>query len=313
LHEGNLCDLRATLCLIFLGATLKTKHWIVFILLGIIWSTSFLWIKIGVQEVGPMSLVAFRMLFGALTAGAIAYFQGIPFSRDWKDWGIFAIFGPLSLAIPVFLISWGEQTIDSAVASILNATVPLFTLIIAHFWLSDDKITFQKTLGLLIGFAGVLILMSKDLIASENASIIGQIAVILASLFYGLSAVGIRKYTTHINNVMRGVGLLTTSAILMWLVGPVFERPFEIPQLPITWVAALWLGILGSGLAMIMMYYLIHEIGPTRASLVTYLFPVGGVLLGVIFLNEQLSWQLIAGTILIIMSLAVVNYKKKTA
>lgn len=313
MHEGNLCDLRATLCLIFLGATLKTKHWIVFILLGIIWSTSFLWIKIGVQEVGPMSLVAFRMLFGALTAGAIAYFQGIPFSRDWKDWGIFAIFGPLSLAIPVFLISWGEQTIDSAVASILNATVPLFTLIIAHFWLSDDKITFQKTLGLLIGFAGVLILMSKDLIASENASIIGQIAVILASLFYGLSAVGIRKYTTHINNVMRGVGLLTTSAILMWLVGPVFERPFEIPQLPITWVAALWLGILGSGLAMIMMYYLIHEIGPTRASLVTYLFPVGGVLLGVIFLNEQLSWQLIAGTILIIMSLAVVNYKKKTA
>jgi len=291
---------------------LKTKHWIVFILLGIIWSSSFLWIKIGVQEVGPMSLVAIRMLFGALTAGAIAYFQGIPFSRDWKDWGIFAIFGPLSLAIPVFLISWGEQTIDSAVASILNATVPLFTLIIAHFWISDDKITFQKTLGLLIGFAGVVILLSKDLIASEHASIIGQVAVILASLFYGLSAVGIRKYTTHINNVMRGVGLLTTSAILMWLVGPIFERPFEIPQLPITWIAALWLGILGSGLAMIMMYYLIHEIGPTRASLVTYLFPVGGVLLGVIFLDEQLSWQLIAGTILIILSLVVVNYKKKT-
>ncbi len=291
---------------------MKTKHWVVFILLGLIWSSSFLWIKIGVQEVGPMSLVAIRMLFGALTAGAIAYFQGIPFSRDWKDWGIFAIFGPLSLAIPVFLISWGEQTIDSAVASILNATVPLFTLIIAHFWISDDKITFQKTLGLLIGFAGVVILLSKDLIASEHASIIGQVAVILASLFYGLSAVGIRKYTTHINNVMRGVGLLTTSAILMWLVGPIFERPFEIPQLPITWIAALWLGILGSGLAMIMMYYLIHEIGPTRASLVTYLFPVGGVLLGVIFLDEQLSWQLIAGTILIILSLVVVNYKKKT-
>lgn len=291
---------------------MKTKHWIVFILLGIIWSSSFLWIKIGVQEVGPMSLVAFRMLFGALTAGVIAYFQGIPFTRDWKDWGIFAIFGPLSLAIPIFLISWGEQTIDSAVASILNATVPLFTLVIAHFWLSDDKITFQKTLGLLVGFAGVVILLSKDLLASEQASIIGQIAVILASFFYGLSAVGIRKYTTHIHNVMRGVGLLTTSAILMWLVGPVFERPFEIPQLPITWIAVLWLGILGSGLAMIMMYYLIHEIGPTRASLVTYLFPVGGVLLGVIFLNEHLSWQLIAGTILIILSLVVVNYKKKT-
>jgi drug/metabolite transporter (DMT)-like permease len=292
---------------------LKTKHWIVFILLGIIWSTSFLWIKIGVQEVGPMALVAFRMLFGALTATAIAYYQGIPFTRDWKDWGIFAIFGPASLAIPVFLISWGEQTIDSAVASILNATVPLFTLIIAHFWLHDDKITFQKTLGLLVGFAGILVLLSEDLLASEHGSVIGQAAVILASIFYAGSAVGIRKYTQHINNVMRGVGLLVTSAILMWIVGPIAERPFEIPALPITWVAALWLGILGSGLAMIMMYYLIHEIGPTRATLVTYLFPIGGVILGVIFLNEHLSWQLLAGSVLIIASLAVVNYKRKTA
>ena len=104
-----------------------------------------------------------------------------------------------------------------------------------------------------------------------------------------------------------------TSTILMWVVGPIAERPFEIPALPITWIAILWLGIFGSGLAMIMLYYLIHEIGPTRTTLVTYLFPVGGVILGVLFLKEQLSWQLIAGTVLIIASLAVVNYKKKTA
>lgn len=292
---------------------MKPKHWIVFILLGIIWSTSFLWIKIGVQDIGPMALTAFRMVFGALTAIAIAVYQKLTFPRDAKTWGLFAILGPASLAIPVFLISWGEQTIDSAVASILNATVPLFTLLIAHFWIHDDKITFQKTLGLLIGFAGVLILMSKDLLASEHGSVIGQLAVILASLFYAGSAVAIRKYTQHINNTMRGVGLLMTSAVLMWVVGPVAERPFEIPSLPITWVAALWLGVLGSGLAMIMMYYLIHEIGPTRASLVTYLFPVGGVILGVLFLNEHLSWQLLAGTVLIIASLAVVNYRRKTA
>lgn len=292
---------------------MKTKHWIVFITLGIIWSSSFLWIKIGVQEIGAMSLVAFRMLFGALTAIGIAVYQGLSLPRDLKTWGIFAILGPASLAIPVFLISWGEQTIDSAVASILNATVPLFTLLIAHFWIQDDRITFQKTLGLLIGFAGVMILMSKDLLASEHDSVIGQAAVVLASLFYAGSAVAIRKYTQHINNTMRGVGLLFTSTVLMWIVGPIAERPFEIPGLPITWVAALWLGVLGSGLAMIMMYYLIHEIGPTRASLVTYLFPVGGVLLGVIFLKELLSWQLVAGTVLIIASLAVVNYKRKTA
>ncbi|MBI3161045.1 MAG: DMT family transporter [Chloroflexi bacterium] len=292
---------------------MKTKHWIVFITLGLIWSSSFLWIKIGVQDIGPMALVAFRMLFGALTAGAIAFYQRIPFTRDPKDWLVFAILGPASLAIPIFLISWGEQTIDSAVASILNATTPLFTLVIAHFWLHDDKITFQKTLGLLVGFAGTLVLMSEDLLASEHTSLIGQLAVILASLFYAVSAVGIRKYSQHMNNVMRGVGFLVTSTIFMWVLGPIAEKPFEFPSLPITWIAALWLGILGAGLAMIMLYYLIHEIGPTRTSLVTYLFPIGGVLLGVIFLNERLSWQLVTGTILIIASLVVVNYKKKTA
>lgn len=97
----------------------------------------------------------------------------------------------------------------------------------------------------------------------------------------------------------------------MWAVTPTIESPFLIPHLPITWVAVLWLGILGSGVATVMLYYLIHEIGPTRASMVTYVFPPGGVLLGVIFLNEQLSWQLLAGTLLIVSSLAVTNWKPK--
>jgi len=291
---------------------LKSKHWFVFILLGAIWSSSFLWIKIGVQEIGPMALVAFRMLFGALTAVIIGIYQKVEWPRDWKTWGIFAILGPASLAIPIFFISWGEQTIDSTVASILNATVPLFTIVIAHFMLSDDKMTAQKTLGLLIGFAGVVTLLSKDLFASAHSSAIGQAAVILASIFYAGSAVFARKYTQHIKGVVRGAMPLITSTIFMWIAGPLTEKPFEFPALPITWIAALWLGVLGSGIAIIMFYYLLHEIGPTRATMVTYLFPVGGVILGVIFLNEQLSWQLLVGTILIVTSLAVVNWKSSS-
>ena len=103
------------------------------------------------------------MLFGAITAVAIAVYQKVKWPRDWKTWGIFAILGPTSLAIPIFFISWGEQTIDFAVASILNATVPLFTIVIAHFWLSDDKMTLQKVVGLLIGFAGVVVLLKRRL------------------------------------------------------------------------------------------------------------------------------------------------------
>lgn len=292
---------------------MKPKHWFVFIALGLIWSSSFLWIKIGVQEIGPMALVAFRMLFGAITAVAIGVYQKVEWPRDWKTWSIFAVLGPTSLAIPIFLISWGEQTIDSAVAAILNATVPLFTIIIAHFLLHDDRMTVQKVLGLLIGFAGTVVLLSKDLLASEHSSAIGQAAVILASLFYAGSAVYARKLTQHVQSTVRGAMPLITATFFMWAVGPLTEKPFGFPSLTLTWIAILWLGILGSGLAVIMLWYLIHEIGPTRTSLVTYLFPVGGIILGVLFLNEQLSWQLIAGTVLIIVSLIVVNRKPKEA
>ena len=288
---------------------MKPKHWFVFITLGLIWSSSFLWIKIGVQEIGPMALVAFRMLFGALTAVAIGLYQKVQWPRDLRTWIIFGILGPTSLAIPIFFISWGELTIDSAVASILNATTPLFTIVIAHFLLQDDKMTVQKVLGLLVGFAGTVILLSEDLTVGAQSSVIGQAAVILASIFYAGSAVVGRKLTQHVGGTVRGAMFLITSTIFMWIVGPLAEQPFLFPTLPLTWISVLWLGILGSGLAVIMLWYLIHEVGPTRASLVTYLFPVGGVILGVIFLDEHLSWQLLAGTVLIIASLAVVNWQ----
>lgn len=288
---------------------MKLKHWIVFILLGLIWSTSFLWIKIGVQEIGPMALVAFRMLFGALTAIAIVMYQKAAWPRDRKTWISFAILGPINLAIPIFLISWGERTIDSAVASILNATVPLFTIVIAHFWLSDDKITLQKALGLLIGFGGVVVLMSKDLQTNGHDSVLGQGAVILGALFYAIGSVYARKATQHVTGPARGAAPLVTATLFMWLIAPFLEKPFLVPKLPVTWVAVLWLGILGSALAWLMFYYLLHEIGPTRATLVTYIFPIGGVIFGVLFLKEQISWQLLTGSLLIIASLAVVNWK----
>lgn len=288
---------------------MKLKHWIVFILLGLIWSTSFLWIKIGVREIGPMALVAFRVLFGAITAVGIAAYQKVQWPRDRKTWINFAVLGPTSLAIPIFLISWGERMIDSAVASILNATVPLFTILIAHFWLDDDRITLQKALGLLVGFGGVVLLLSKDLDGSSHGAVIGQGAIVLAAFFYAWSAVFARKATQHVVGLARGAAPLITATIFMWLIAPFVESPFRIPILPSTWVATLWLGILGSGLAMLMFYYLIHEIGPTRATLVTYLFPVGGVIFGVSFLGEYLSWQLLAGTFLILGSLVVVNWK----
>jgi len=270
-----------------------------------------MWIKIAVQEIGPITLVAFRALFGLLFGVVVVFIQGVQWPRTFKSWLPLLLVGLTNVAIPFFLISWGEQSIDSAVASILDATVPLFTILIAHYLLRDDKITFPKALGLLIGFAGVVVLMSKALINASTGSVLGQAAVILASAFYAGSAVYVRKTTEDTPGILRSAGPLVSATAVMWLATFLFERPVEMPQLRITWVALLWLGVFGSGLAFVMAYYLIHEIGPTRTTMVTYLFPLGGVILGVTFLHEQLTWQLITGAILIIASLTVANWEPK--
>jgi drug/metabolite transporter (DMT)-like permease len=184
----------------------------------------------------------------------------------------------------------------------------LFTILIAHYLLHDDKMTWPKVLGLLVGFAGVIVLMSKDIGASVG-SILGQLAVVLACAFYAGSAVFARRTTEDTPGILRSAGPLISATVIMWLATFFVESPVEIPQLGITWVALLFLGVLGSGLAFVLSYYLIHEIGPTRTSMVTYLFPLGGVILGVAFLNEELSWQLLVGAVLIILSLVVANWQ----
>jgi len=290
---------------------LKPKHWLVFILLGAIWSASFLWIKIALAEIGPLTIVAFRVLFGLLTGLLVAVSLRVSLPRDWKTWRIFGVLGVINLALPFCLINWGEQSIDSSVASILNATTPLFTIILAHFFIKDDRISFQKIVGLLVGFSGVVLLLSKGLGADKHNSVLGQAAVIIASFSYASSYIYVRRNTADVPGQIRGVLPLFSASAIMFVVTPLVESPFVLPRLPITWIALLWLGVLGTGLAMIMQYYLVHEIGPTRATLVTYIFPLGGVLLGVIFLHEKLSWQLGLGSTLIISSIAIVNWKKK--
>lgn len=290
---------------------MKPKHWIVFLLLGAIWSSSFMWIKIAVEEISPTMLVAFRALFGLMFGVVVVVIQRIAWPRTRDAWGPLLLLGITNVAIPFFLISWGEKHIDSAVASILDATVPLFTILFAHYLLQDDKVTIPKLAGLLIGFAGVVVLMSKDLMNASTNSILGQAAVILASIFYAVNSVYIRKTTENIPGMVRSAGPLLSASILMWLATFLFERPVQFPQLGITWIALLWLGVLGSGLAFAMSYYLIHEIGPTRTTMVTYLFPLGGVFLGVTFLNEELTWQLLVGGTLIVLSLIVANWEPR--
>jgi drug/metabolite transporter (DMT)-like permease len=289
---------------------LRTKDWLAFIALGTIWGSSFLWIKIAVQEIGPFLLVAFRLLFGMLGLLVVALFTRTEMPRGRRILLILTLIGFTNNAIPYVLISWGEQFIDSGVAAILNSTTPLFAMIFAHLYLRDDRLTISRLVGLLVGFAGIVILVSRDLGLETQFNLAGQLAVLLASLSYAGTVVFARKTTQGISPIALALIPLIGADLFMWVITPIVEAPLSMPSLPITWLAMLWLGLLGTCVAFLLYYYLLHSVGPTRTALVTYVFPLVGVILGVIFLDELLDWQLVVGGALVVGSIVVVNTRR---
>src|SRR3990172_2553716 len=299
---------------------MKLKEWGSFTLLGLIWGSSFLWIKIAVSEIGPFTLVAFRLLFGLLGLLAVVRLQGRPFPRSRRLLLPYIFMGVFNTAIPFTLISWGETRIDSGLASILNGTVPLFTIVIAHFWLHDEKITLPRIAGLLVGFVGVVVLVSRD-IGPQGlvGNLWGQVAVIGGSVCYAVAITFSRKHLRNQPPVLQSTMILLVADALLWLtvpivrrVAPGIESPLHvIPVLPLTWFAIAWLGLLGSCLAYLLFFYLINSWGPTRASLVTYVFPVIGLVLGIIFLKEVVDWQLVVGPLLVVAGIVVVNFIRR--
>jgi drug/metabolite transporter (DMT)-like permease len=166
------------------------RSWGAFLLLGLVWGSSFLWIKLALTELGPFTLVAFRLLFGAFGMAIVLWFRRPPFPRDTKTLSLLALMGLTNTALPFTLISWGQTSIDSGVASILNSTTPLFTLVIAHFFLEDERMNLPRAIGLLVGFIGILLLFSRDVGAEGfRSSVLGQAAVVAAAISYAGSSV----------------------------------------------------------------------------------------------------------------------------
>jgi drug/metabolite transporter (DMT)-like permease len=292
---------------------MRAKDWLVFIILGILWGSSFLWIKIAIQEISPLLLVTLRLSFAIITLTIAAIIARPLWPQGKRLWLTLVLFGLINTAIPYFLISWGEQYIDSAVAAILNSSTPLFAMIIAHIFLDDDRITLPRLTGLLIGFVGIVIIVSRDLGQNESVSqyatliLLGQAAVLLASLLYAGSAVFAKRNLKGLSPVVQGLVPIVGASTFLWLLIPIVEDPLSLPELPITWIAIAWLGLLGTGFAFILYFYLIQSVGPTRTTLVTYIFPLVGLVLGVIVLGETLDWRLAVGAALIIISVVVVN------
>jgi len=290
---------------------MRAKDIIGFALICLFWGSSFLWIKIVLTELGPITLVAIRLTLGALGLGAALAIRRPPLPRAPRIWLSVALLGALNPAAPFFLITWGEQYIDSGVASILNATVPLFTLVIAHFALDDERITLPRAAGLLVGFGGIVLLVGRDLgVQGVQGSVLGGLAVVVAALCYAIAAVVARKVLRDMRPVVFSTVTVSVGASLMWALVPLAEAPVHFPVSGPVWIGLAFMGLLGTCGAYLLYYSLIQSIGATRATLVTYVIPVVGVLLGVIVLREELSWSLAVSAALIIGSVAIVNSRQ---
>jgi drug/metabolite transporter (DMT)-like permease len=288
---------------------MRTKEWIAFIGLGLIWGTSFLWIKVALAETGPFTLVGFRLLFGFLGLLVVLAIQRPRLPRDRRTLLAFAFMGLFNTALPFILITWGETRIASSLASILNGSVPLFTIVIAHFWLHDEKITLARLGGLVAGFIGIVVLVSGDLTPDKlHSDIWGQLAVVAASISYATGITFSRRYLRGQPPVLQtGMVLFMADSIIWATALSGAERPLQLPHSALPWFAILWLGLLGTGLAYLVYFWLINAIGPTRTSLVTYVFPVIGLVLGILILHEQADWRLWAGSLLIVAGIVVAN------
>jgi drug/metabolite transporter (DMT)-like permease len=291
---------------------MPARSWGVFLLLGLIWGSSFLWIKLALAELGPFTLVAFRLLFGALAMIIVLWLRRPSFPRARKTWILLGLMGLTNTALPFTLISWGQTSIDSGVASILNSTVPLFTLIIAHFFLEDERMDLPRAIGLLVGFIGVLLLFSRDVGAEGfRTGLSGQLAVLAAAISYAGSSVFARRNFRQVPLLLQAAIPLFVADALIWGSALAIESPLIVPARPLTWVSLAFLGLLGSCVAYLLYFYLLTHEGSTRSVLVTYMFPVIGLALGVLFLDELLDAQLVFGALLVVAGIGVVTWKPK--
>lgn len=286
----------------------QSKNWIMFGALGLIWGSSFLWIKLALQEIDPFAVVGWRTLLGFLGLVVILRVRRIPVPRDPKTLAKFAVMGLFNVAVPWLMITWAETRVNSGLAAVLNGSMPLFTTVMAHFALHDDKITGGRALGLIVGFIGVIVLVGSDINLANflEGDLIAELALVGAVLLYAFSVTFQRRYLRGQNPVLQSTLSLGVGSFTVWMLTPFFQS-YQIPTLPLTWTAVVWLGLLGSCLAFIMSYGLLNAWGPTRSSLVTYVFPVVGLILGAVFLNEALTWRLAIGAVLVIAGIVFVN------
>ncbi|MBN9514675.1 MAG: DMT family transporter [Alphaproteobacteria bacterium] len=288
---------------------MTARVWIWLLSLSVLWGGSFFFAKVALDELAPLSVVFGRVALAAVALNlALAFSAGSLFQRK-VPWRSFFAMGMLNNIVPFALIFWGQTQIASGLASIINATTPLFTLVVAHFLTKDERIDAVKLSALLIGIGGVAVLMGPDVLNSSHG-LWGQVACLGAALSYAFAGIYGRRFKTMgVAPLDAAAGQLTGSTMLILPIMLIVDQPWTLPAFPsaTVWAALSGLALLSTAIAYVLYFRILSAAGATNLLLVTFLIPVTAILLGAAVLGEHLLPRHFAGMALIGLSLAAID------
>jgi drug/metabolite transporter (DMT)-like permease len=283
------------------------KPRLVFILLCCIWGSTWLFIKIGLADLPPLTFAGIRFLIAAAVIFGLMRVRKVSLPRSRKDWTFLAVTGVLSFSLNYGLIFWGEQFISSGLAAVLQATIPAFGLIIAHFYLPNEQLSSLKITGVLLGVIGVAVIFSNELTVAGPRALAGSIAVVLSSLFVAYSNVLVKARGRKLNPGFIAAGQMLFGLIPLLLIGIPFEgNPLNFRWTRMAIVSLLYLAIVGSVVAFLLYYWLVQNMDVTKTMLIALVTPVVAVLLGMLVLNERLTWRTLLGGLMIMSGIGLI-------
>jgi drug/metabolite transporter (DMT)-like permease len=285
---------------------MRTQDWMLLVVLSVLWGATFFFIAIAHPEVPPFTLVLARVGIAALMLVPLVFILGLRLPSSAADWLPFIVQAVINNVIPFTLMVYGQQRIASSLAAVLNATTPLFTLIVARLF-AGEALTASKVIGVLLGVAGVGVLMGPAAVTANTSSVIGMLCILGGTLSYAFSALWMRRLR-HIPPLVSSAAQLTCSTVLLLPIAVLFDRFWllPVPSGP-AMLAVLALAVFSTALAYIVFFRISASAGPSNVMLVTLLIPVTATLLGVLLLGEALTLHQVAGALIIASGLAVID------
>ena len=283
------------------------KARLVWLVLCLIWGSTWLFIKIGLTDLPPLTFAGIRFVIASLILFTIIWMRRLRLPKRREDWWLLAFTGFLSFSLNYGLVFWGEQHISSGLAALLQATLPAFGLVIAHFYLPEERMTLAKIAGIVLGVAGVGIVFSNQLAVAGSLALAGCVALVFSSFFAAYSNVLIKARARDLDPAIISAGQMVFGLIPLLLVGiPLEGNPLNFRWTLMAIVSLFYLAIVGSVIAFLLYYWLVRNMDVTKSMLIALVTPVVAVVLGMFVLGEELTWRTIVGGAMIISGIGMI-------